>query len=189
MYAGEWTQEQTLRLLSALEKHGEDWERVAEIVGDDKTEHECILHFLRMPIQDPFINNIHDTPFSSAQNPVMSLVTYLNSVLSPELAASAASAALAQIKGAPQDTNALLDDRSIAAAALAAAGERADVLAQKESHRIGQLLVKAIQLQLKGITSRMQKFQEVESFIAEKKAQLRRDMLKLLAEKIDSAKN
>ena len=33
----------------------DDWNRVAEHVGS-RTQDECILHFLKLPIEDPFLD-------------------------------------------------------------------------------------------------------------------------------------
>ena len=35
----------------------DDWNKVAEHVGT-RTQDECILHFLRLPIEDPFLEDI-----------------------------------------------------------------------------------------------------------------------------------
>lgn len=46
----EWTQQETLLLLEALEMFKDDWNQVADHVGT-RTQEECILHFIRLPIQ------------------------------------------------------------------------------------------------------------------------------------------
>ena len=35
----------------------DDWNKVAEHVGT-RTQDECILHFLRLPIEDPFLEDV-----------------------------------------------------------------------------------------------------------------------------------
>ncbi|KOB77929.1 Uncharacterized protein OBRU01_01454 [Operophtera brumata] len=52
----EWTEQETLLLLEALELHRDDWNRVAAHVGT-RTHDECILHFLRLPIEEPYLND------------------------------------------------------------------------------------------------------------------------------------
>ncbi|KAL0921855.1 hypothetical protein M5K25_008969 [Dendrobium thyrsiflorum] len=49
-----WTDQETLLLLEALELFGENWNEIAEHVAT-KTKAQCILHFLQMPIEDPFL--------------------------------------------------------------------------------------------------------------------------------------
>lgn len=105
----EWTDQETLLLLEGLEMYKDDWNKVCEHVGS-RTQDECILHFLRLPIEDPYLEDdntflgplsYQPIPFSKAGNPIMSTVAFLASVVDPRIAASAAKAAMeefAQIK-------------------------------------------------------------------------------------------
>ena len=43
--------------IQGLEMYKDDWNKVAEHVGT-RTQDECILHFLRLPIEDPFLEDI-----------------------------------------------------------------------------------------------------------------------------------
>ena len=52
----EWTDTETLLLLEALEMHKDDWNKVCEHVGT-RTQDECVLHFLRLPIEDPYMDD------------------------------------------------------------------------------------------------------------------------------------
>ena len=57
----DWTEQETLLLLEALEMYKDDWNKVCEHVGS-RTQDECILHFLRLPIEDPYlVRNDHVT--------------------------------------------------------------------------------------------------------------------------------
>ncbi|KAK1806610.1 hypothetical protein P4O66_005112, partial [Electrophorus voltai] len=98
----EWTEQETLLLLEALEMYKDDWNKVSEHVGS-RTQDECILHFLRLPIEDPYLESpevalgplaYQPIPFSQSGNPVMSTVAFLASVVDPRVAAAAAKAAL-----------------------------------------------------------------------------------------------
>ncbi|XP_077233305.1 DNA-binding family protein [Tasmannia lanceolata] len=53
---GSWTDQETLLLLEALELYGENWNEIAEHVAT-KTKAQCILHFVQMPIEDPFFED------------------------------------------------------------------------------------------------------------------------------------
>lgn len=57
----DWTDTEVLRLLEALEQYGEDWSRVAEHVST-KTKEQCILHFLRLPIEDRYLDEQVPSP-------------------------------------------------------------------------------------------------------------------------------
>lgn len=98
----EWTEQETLLLLEGLELYKDDWNKVCEHVGS-RTQDECILHFLRLPIEDPYLEDdntflgplaYQPIPFSKAGNPIMSTVAFLASVVDPRIAASAAKAAM-----------------------------------------------------------------------------------------------
>lgn len=117
-----WSENETLRLLEALQEHGDDWEKVAADVGDNKTRDQCVLHFLQLPIEEPILEHgynylgaekqtlgarappthpsritKHDSselPFIESKNPVMAQVAFLAQTVSPTVAAAAAQAAL-----------------------------------------------------------------------------------------------
>lgn len=69
-----------------------------------RSQDECILHFLRLPIEDPYLEDTpgatlgplayQPIPFSQQGNPVMSTVAFLASIVDPRVAAAAAKAAL-----------------------------------------------------------------------------------------------
>lgn len=53
--SGNWTDQETLLLLEALELYKENWNEIAEHVAT-KTKAQCILHFVQMPIEDTFLD-------------------------------------------------------------------------------------------------------------------------------------
>jgi len=119
--ASDWSDQETLLLLEALEMYGDKWEEVVEHVGT-KSKAECVAHFLRMPIEDEFLEEIENygvmatkggpgyptgkqadgmfkenVPFSEAENPIMAQVAFLAAMVGPKVAAAAAQAALMAI--------------------------------------------------------------------------------------------
>lgn len=91
----------------ALEMYKDDWNKVSEHVGS-RTQDECILHFLRLPIEDPYLEDSEASlgplayqpiPFSQSGNPVMSTVAFLASVVDPRVASAAAKSALGNAGG------------------------------------------------------------------------------------------
>ena len=52
-----WSDQETLLLLEGLEVYGESWSDVAEHVGTKSVE-ECIRHFIRLPVEDRFLDDI-----------------------------------------------------------------------------------------------------------------------------------
>ncbi|KAG0321202.1 hypothetical protein BGZ99_004054 [Dissophora globulifera] len=112
-----WTDQETLLLLEGLEMYEEDWNQVAEHVGTRSRE-QCILQFLQLPIEDPYLGGqtekelgplqFNRIPFSETDNPVMSVVAFLASVVNPGVAAAAAQSALKELalaKKSAQENN------------------------------------------------------------------------------------
>ncbi|KAM9738158.1 SWI/SNF complex subunit SMARCC1b [Menidia menidia] len=108
----EWTEQETLLLLEALEVYRDDWNKVSEHVGS-RTQDECILHFLRLPIEDPYLEDssaslgplaFQPVPFSQSENPVMSTVAFLASVVDPRVASAAAKAALEEFSKVQEES-------------------------------------------------------------------------------------
>ncbi|KAG5460774.1 MAG: hypothetical protein BJ554DRAFT_7136 [Olpidium bornovanus] len=104
----DWTDEELYLLLEGIENFEDDWNRIADHVGT-RTREQCITHFLQMNIEDPYLENTpesigpmqHDrAPFSQADNPVMSVVAFLASVVNPGVAAAAAQCAIRELTGA-----------------------------------------------------------------------------------------
>ncbi|XP_066158946.1 SWI/SNF complex subunit SMARCC2-like isoform X1 [Euwallacea fornicatus] len=104
--ARDWTEQETLLLLEGLEMYKDDWNKVCEHVGS-RTQDECILHFLRLPIEDPYLEELEiggalgplayqPIPFSKAGNPIMSTVAFLASIVDPRVASAAAKSAMTE---------------------------------------------------------------------------------------------
>ncbi|KAH7671125.1 SWI/SNF related-matrix-associated actin-dependent regulator of chromatin subfamily C protein [Dioscorea alata] len=52
-----WTDQETFLLLEGLEKYKDNWNEIAEHVGT-KSKAQCILHFIRLPMEDGLLENI-----------------------------------------------------------------------------------------------------------------------------------
>ncbi|KAG5274414.1 hypothetical protein AALO_G00135880 [Alosa alosa] len=111
----DWTEQETLLLLEGLEMYKDDWNKVSEHVGS-RTQDECILHFLRLPIEDPYLEEgaplgplaYQPVPFSQSGNPVMSTVAFLASVVDPRVASAAAKSALEEFSRMKEEVPAAL---------------------------------------------------------------------------------
>nr|NVI75724.1 moira [Cucujiformia] len=116
----DWTEQETLLLLEGLEMFKDDWNKVCEHVGS-RTQDECILHFLRLPIEDPYLEDpeaggalgplaYQPIPFSKAGNPIMSTVAFLASVVDPRVAAAAAKSAMNEFASIKEEVPAAVMD-------------------------------------------------------------------------------
>jgi SWI/SNF related-matrix-associated actin-dependent regulator of chromatin subfamily C len=209
-----WTEEETLALLDGIEQFGEDWVQIAQFVGTRDKE-ACILHFLRLPIEDPYFQgstimersykDLQATgataaPFSSAPNPIMSLVSFLTQAVSPQVAAAASQAAIKAFMGersdsqAGADTNGMELDRdsedltskditAVANAALAAATLKATLLAEKEEREMRMLVYQIVDAQLKKLELKLQYFDEMERFLDAEHTKLESARLRIFEEK------
>ncbi|RZC06980.1 SWI/SNF complex subunit SWI3C-like isoform X1 [Glycine soja] len=64
-----WTDQETLLLLEAMEIYNENWNEIAEHVGT-KSKAQCILHFLRLPMEDGKLENINVPSLSLSSNAI-----------------------------------------------------------------------------------------------------------------------
>ena len=88
----DWSDQETLLLLEGLELHKDRWGDIADHVGS-KSQVQCILHFLQLPIEDEFLDELEDRgrkpqgvqpganaegpdfiPFADTGNPILSQV-------------------------------------------------------------------------------------------------------------------
>ncbi|KAL0334744.1 UNVERIFIED_CONTAM: SWI/SNF complex subunit SWI3D [Sesamum radiatum] len=66
---GNWTDQETLLLLEAIELFRDNWSEIAEHVAT-KTKAQCILHFVQMPIEDAFLNRDDENNDAPKENEV-----------------------------------------------------------------------------------------------------------------------
>ncbi|PWA85703.1 SWITCH/sucrose nonfermenting 3C [Artemisia annua] len=62
-----WTNQETLLLLEAMERYSENWVEIAEHVGT-KSKAQCILHFVRLSIEEPPLESIEVPGVSNLPN-------------------------------------------------------------------------------------------------------------------------
>lgn len=114
-----WTDAETLLLLEGLELFDDDWNSVADHVGS-RTREECVMKFLQLEIEDKYLEGEPDTsaavngvvagnlgylsngrtPFTQADNPVMSVMGFLAGLADPAVTAAAAGKSVEEMKRA-----------------------------------------------------------------------------------------
>ncbi|KAG8957572.1 hypothetical protein FRC00_003792 [Tulasnella sp. 408] len=102
----DWTDEEKLLLLEGIEMYDDDWYAISEHVRT-RSKEQCVAQFLQMPIEDYYVNPPREgdlgplaygrIPFDQTDNPVMSVVAFLASAVSPGVAAAAAQSALGEL--------------------------------------------------------------------------------------------
>ncbi|VDN06388.1 unnamed protein product [Thelazia callipaeda] len=133
----DWTDQETLLLLEGLELFKDDWNKVADHVGS-RTQDECIMRFLQLPIQDPYLeeggaeNEIlgplayQPLAFSQTGNPVMSTVAFLASVVDPRVASKAAKAAIEEFAKMKEEVPPLVAEAHAINVEAASKGDKID---------------------------------------------------------------
>ena len=106
-----WTDQEILHLLEAVEMFDDDWFAIEAHVGT-RSAQQCIRKFLELPIEDPYLSSEGEmgalryarVPFEQADNPVMSVVSFLAGVVGPGVAAEAAKTALHDLTADKEET-------------------------------------------------------------------------------------
>lgn len=194
----EWEESETLALLEGIELYKDDWNKVCDHVGS-RTQDECILHFLRLPIEDPYMerHQLNDLspplaqpiPFSKTGNPIMSTVAFLASVVDPRIAAAATKAALEEYTKLTDEEGTKekpLNEQNLstaAATALGAAAVKARHLASIEERKIKSLVSALIDTQLKKLDLKMKHYEELESLVDKERDIIENQRQQLLKER------
>lgn len=101
-----WSDQETLLLLEGIEMYEDDWDKVGDHVAS-KTKEQCIVHFLQLPIEDPFLEATQKDlgplqyaklPFSQNDNPVLSVMAFLAATVDKEVAAKAAGESIEELE-------------------------------------------------------------------------------------------
>lgn len=193
----EWTQEEVMKLLKAIESYNDDWTKISQFVGT-KSKEECLMYFLRMPIEDEFLTNNVKTdveqktdeplPFSDTLNPIMQTIAFLASSVDPSIAASAAQSALKELENIQSGSQSLdiskLDLKTISATAIGASAVKAKLLAQKEEREIQRLIAYVLEKQMKKLEIKLKSLDHLEKLMTKERQQIEENTKKLQEEKL-----
>lgn len=181
-----WSPEEEMLLLEGIEMYKDDWRAVAAYVKS-KTVEQCVLHFLKMGIQDTLIEmeslsfSENKLPFNYTLNPVMATVAFLASVVHPGVASNAAKAAAEEIRRITQGSEkeegkSRINERlnEIAAVALSSCAARAEqqkVLEEGKKERLLELLVES---EMKRIEEKMAEYAELSNILKKEREDLKK---------------
>ncbi|TIB93778.1 SWIRM-domain-containing protein [Wallemia mellicola] len=209
-----WSDQETLLLLEGLEQYDDDWNSVAEHVGTRSRE-SCIAHFLQLPIEDPYLVASSDSardpqyhgkasqgdlgplaygkfPFSQSDNPVMSVVAFLASIVNPSVASAAAKASVSEITKDESEEKMDVEParntvEKAASVALGAAAAKAKTLSNNEEKEIQSLVSKIVEAQLKKLELKTEQFEKLETMLEEEKKSLENARMQLAQERTEFA--
>lgn len=99
----DWSPKELASLLLGIQKHKNDWYLIAKEVGGKRTPQDCIIKFLKLPIEDEF-NRVDDKdlgilkfapnfPALSADNPVISNLIFMTNLVDAEVIKAASASA------------------------------------------------------------------------------------------------
>ncbi|EPY52376.1 SWI/SNF and RSC complex subunit Ssr2 [Schizosaccharomyces cryophilus OY26] len=198
-----WTEQETLLLLEGIEEYDDDWNQIALHVGT-RTKEQCLVHFLRLPIEDPYKEVQQPDygpfkhgflPFKETENPVLSTLTFLASIVqqqskqnqSTDISTEKCSEA-SETKNEESDlpsSNAL---ETAARAALNAAGEKSRIIASCERRHLRRLVFLLIQSQLEKVEIKMKVLEELEKFSSLELSEIDVRAKKLILERLSTKK-
>lgn len=94
----DWSSKELADLLLGIKEHKNDWYKIAKCVGN-RTPQECILKFLNIPIEDKYdkvgkkdlgiLKYAREFPVSSVDNPVISNLIFMTTLVDSEVVKAA----------------------------------------------------------------------------------------------------
>ena len=125
-----WTDSELLLLLEGLELFDDDWNSVSDHVGS-RTREECVLKFLQLEIEDKYLDpeptadlpgvgptanmaylsNGH-VPFTQADNPVLSVMSFLAGLADPSVTVAAAGKSVEEVRRTMRERLEKVDESS-----------------------------------------------------------------------------
>ena len=203
--SSDWTEEELLKLMEAIEKYSDSgvnmaannvWDAIAENVG--KPREACLLQFLKLPTAEHLsssdssvlgsisTSSFLNFPFSQSENPVLSVLAFLAGHVHPRVAAVASQAALSELSKLEGQEN--LDMQAVAATALACASAHAKNLASAESNRIAYWRDLLIETQLKKLQLKIESLEELEKVVEEERKEIEKQRLQIFMERFNLRK-
>ncbi|ANB15831.1 Swi3p [Sugiyamaella lignohabitans] len=203
----DWTKEEILKLLEGVEKTPHDWTAVSKHIAT-KSREEALLKFISLSIEDPYLkekngNDDDDElgplkystshiPFSQADNPVMSVVSFLAGLVEPSVASAAAGRGIEALREKIKSS----DDKEIssgpdtpsvkeaAAVSLGIIGARSQALATNIEREMYTQYMSLVSKQLTKIDLKLAKFSQLERTLDIERRELDREREKVFLDRL-----
>lgn len=180
-----WTQEEVAKLLEGINRFQNDWNSISDFVGNHTPE-ECIIRFLQLPIEDKFIDEnpeimgplkyLPHLPFSKTDNPVMSTLAFLASLVDHKVAALASTRAIKVMDenllkklnadktplDESSETNGLTDIKDAAATSFGILGAKSHVFASYQEREMQAIMTSILNQEVQKIDLKLKKLNQVE---------------------------
>lgn len=169
----EWTEQETLLMLEAIEMYDSDWAAISLHVGT-KSRQDCILHFLRLPIEDSYLEEakgyepLQQSTFAFTETDgVESVLAHLASSVPKEVAQKITNYA-----------------SNFEESTLGIAGYRAKNEVDLEFEHMKKLVLKSAELQSKKMDLKIKVFEAMEAQLEMERMELSRLRQNLYEEKL-----
>jgi hypothetical protein len=214
-----WTKKELFLLLEGVEKFSYDWKAISDHVGT-KDKQACVLKFLSLSIEDPYLDgksdikgnsssgglrdklgplkyDVSNVPFSKADNPVLSVVSFLASLSDPKVIAAAAERSIDALKetvdkkddATKEPTMDAVDEESkfvenVSKVAFGSIAARADVIKDQVMREMYTNLFKIVSLQTAKNEAKMKKFNQLEHVLDIEKRELEREREEIFLDRL-----
>ncbi|KAH3670892.1 hypothetical protein OGAPHI_000603 [Ogataea philodendri] len=189
-----WSETDLEKLVEGVKQFPNEWYKIAEHVGN-KTPEQCILRFLQFPIEDEFLEKnkellgplkyVPNLSFSPNDNPIMSTLAFLTTLVDSDAAHAAAARAnkvlddkTAEKLDKPEEvkeeseTDPLQDVKDAAATTFGLAAARSHVFANYEEREMNKAMTSVVNNTLKLVELKLGKLSKLDKLIEYQKKQL-----------------
>lgn len=217
--ASVWTNEETLSLVNAIEKHQGDWNKVVEELkaeGRTRTKTDCILRFMSLPIgesqsakiispatADPGVKRPADSCFYDVSNPILMQIGLFAKELERYTgdsdegkrkhnlrhAGAKAEAAGEEVKSEEVSSMPAMLSKEVVGKIREKSIKRAKKLARKEKEEIRKLVGLILETQMKKLECKMEFFNEFDSLLQNERQQVKALQSQLFADRINLSMN
>uniref|UniRef100_A0A8C9MRJ0 SWI/SNF related BAF chromatin remodeling complex subunit C1 n=1 Tax=Serinus canaria TaxID=9135 RepID=A0A8C9MRJ0_SERCA len=201
----EWTEQETLLLLEALEMYKDDWNKVSEHVGS-RTQDECILEEVPLELVEAHVKKVQEAARASGKvDPTYGLESSCIAGTGPEEPEKMGECCIPWEEKEAEENKENVDGSkdkeaeagkkkveheisegnvaTAAAAALASAATKAKHLAAVEERKIKSLVALLVETQMKKLEIKLRHFEELETIMDREKEALEQQRQQLLTER------
>ena len=175
-----WTEAEVDSLLTAVEKHGNDWHLIGKELG--KTTSECLLFYLSLSVENSkdFLSSLSadSFPFQLQDNPLIFLLEFFAANFTRTFSADFSHnlASSSQTLNTTTNMSEFLKNNF-------------SVILQSESNRFLSLSEKLVSTQLRKLSLKIKYLEELDTSILQERKSLERERLHLFLERYNLKKN
>ncbi|CCH60966.1 hypothetical protein TBLA_0D04700 [Henningerozyma blattae CBS 6284] len=159
-----WSDQDVLLLLEGIEMYEDQWEKIANHIGNNKTVEDCVQKFLTLPIEDQFINDI------------MGPQKTKNKQINNDTISNTAEAVDATIKALLDGLNKKVLEESIP--------ESSKLIAEKYLQETQIIIQETVNLTLQKLNQKFEKLDKLEQIVDKEKLIYIKESEKLLNDRI-----